>query len=68
MTKSELETVIKATCPHCAAGVKVRQRADTGEHVHDFAPTGGAFGKVGHTLCLASHLRNSQIAKEATSG
>lgn len=60
LTDEEVEHLIKVTCPHCLAGVKVRRRDDTGEHVHDFAQAlGGASGtRNSHTLCLASGLRN----------
>jgi hypothetical protein len=56
-SKAEQEQIIRAVCPHCAAGIKVRQRSDTREWVHD-----SAVGKTGfaHTICLATHFRNSQ--------
>lgn len=71
MTRSELDQIVKATCPHCQAGVAARQRSGTQEWVHDFvAPTGGtsASTRQGHSICMASHLRNSDIAKGLTDG
>lgn len=54
MTPTEFEQTIKDICPHCKAGVAVRQREDTLEFVHDlFRGTA-----VSHGICLATHFRN----------
>lgn len=70
MTQQEFDEIVKATCPHCQKGYIPRRRADTGEYVHDFVqPTGAPTAPVarqGHSLCLATHLRNSDLAKEVT--
>lgn len=61
LTDEEVEHLIKVTCPHCLAGIKVRHRADSGEWVHDFAQSLGgerASTRNSHTLCLASGIRN----------
>lgn len=67
MTRTEFDEIVKQTCPHCAAGVVVRQRTDTKEWIHDFATIVGPLSKRhGHTLCLASYLRNSWTAENLT--
>jgi hypothetical protein len=53
MTKDEFESTIRDICPHCKAGIKVRQRDDTKEFVHDiFRGTA-----ISHGICLATHFR-----------
>lgn len=67
MTQQEFDEIVKATCPHCQKGSVPRQRYDTKEWTHDFvSPSGGTFARQGHTLCLATHLRNSDFAKGLT--
>ncbi len=71
MTRQEFDQIVKATCPRCASGNVARQRTDTKEWVHDSVqPTGGTFAgaRQGHTLCMATNLRNSDLAKEVTGG
>jgi len=54
MTREEFDKVVYDVCPHCKIGIKVRQREDTSEWVHDiFRGT-----VVSHGICLATHFRN----------
>jgi cytochrome c1 len=71
VTKQEFDQLVRATCPHCASNNAARFRSDSGEWVHDFAsplnPTQPQLGaRVGHTLCLATYLRNSDLARGLT--
>lgn len=53
---SDLETQARKLCPHCFAGIAVRQRIDSREFVHDsFAGPRGV--QKGHTICQANGLR-----------
>lgn len=53
---SQIEELAQTTCPHCAAGIAVRKRADTGEWTHDRVATSqGVVG--GHTICWGNGLR-----------
>ncbi len=55
-TKQEIDELCAATCPHCKAGIAVRQREDTGEFVHDAVFT--SLGVVnGHSICWGSGIR-----------
>lgn len=53
------EATCRAVCPNCAAGKAVRFRPETREWVHDLSAGRGLFS---HTLCMATHLRNSDMA------
>lgn len=53
---SEIEELSAATCPHCAAGIAVRRRADTGEWVHDQVATSQGVVK-GHSICWGNGIR-----------
>ncbi len=53
MTDEERDQVARDNCPYCRAGRPVRQRADTGEFVHDIA-NGVAMKSV---ICLSNGLR-----------
>ena len=54
MTQEEFQSMIEDICPHCRSGIKVRQREDTKEWVHDlFRGTA-----VSHGICLTAHFRN----------
>jgi hypothetical protein len=54
MTREEFDETCRDVCPHCKAGVKLRQRDDTKEFVHDlFRGTA-----LSHGICLATHFRN----------
>lgn len=68
MTRPEFDEIVRATCPHCAKGLVARQRADNREWVHDFSEAlAGSLGKrMGHTICMATHLRNSALAEGLT--
>lgn len=72
MTQKEFDDIVKATCPHCAKGMIARQRHDTKEWVHYFTqPIGEKYAvsaRQGHSLCLATHLRNSELAKGVIGG
>lgn len=60
-----MSDVVKATCPHCKSGDIPKQRPDTREWTH-FNEVSGVLNKpvsIKHTLCLASHLRNSKFGK-----
>jgi hypothetical protein len=61
ITQADLQEIIKHTCPHCNAGIAVRQREDTKEWVHDRSVK--STGQFTHTICLANWLRNSELAK-----
>jgi len=68
---AEFEARCKELCPHCAAGSVVRQRTDTGEHVHDFAsgttdPNIGFKRSFGHGICHAHQFRTDN--KDLASG
>lgn len=66
MTRTEFDEIVENTCPHCAKDIVARQRSN-GEWVHDFATITGPLSKrQGHTLCLASYLRNSKTAENLT--
>lgn len=55
-TEAQIQELVQATCPHCAAGIAARLRADTAEWVHDQVET--SHGAIrGHTICWASGLR-----------
>lgn len=58
LTDADLDEIYRLTCPHCAAGIAVRQRTDTHEFVHDRHSSNGNI-RSGHTFCLASGLRNA---------
>lgn len=62
MTSDAFEQTCRDICPHCNAGVAVRQRPDTSEWVHDsvFGPKGVT---TGHSICLATHWRNKNQDK-----
>lgn len=68
MTAEEFDAIVKATCPHCAGGSVPCQRADTKEWVHNFVQPNALFPTTqqGHTICMASHFRNSDLAKGLT--
>ncbi len=63
MTQQEFADFVRSICPHCAKGAVARQREDSKEWVHDFAPTGANFQRQGHTICMATHFRNSKMAE-----
>lgn len=54
MTAEEFNATCQDVCSNCKAGVKLRQRTDTLEHVHD-SYRGNA---ILHSFCLASNFRN----------
>ncbi len=67
MTRSEFEQLCADVCPHCKAQPKtLRRRLDNGEWVHDFIA--GSRSTFSHTICMATHLRNSEQAKNLTDG
>lgn len=52
------EQKYRDACPLCAKGIKVRQRTDTTEWVHDYVINKLTNGVIqGHTLCQANALR-----------
>lgn len=67
MTRSDFERVVKATCPDCDAGLEALQRSDTGEWFHEWTMRAGV-RTHSHRLCLATNLRNSDIAKHLIDG
>ena len=55
---SSSEERYREICPLCAKGVKVRQRTDSLEWVHDYVINKLTNGVVqGHALCQANDLR-----------
>jgi len=56
MTKAEFDEMARTNCPHCAAGLEVRQRLDTKEFVHDHT----AEGSHRHTICWSNGMRQSE--------
>lgn len=63
MTSDEFAQMCRDICPHCNAGIAVRQRPDTSEFVHDFVsgPVDPKIGRptgMGHSICMATHWRN----------
>ena len=58
-TQTEIDRIISAICPHCAKGNVARFRPETNEFVHDFVQG----SSQSHTLCLATHFRQSQFGQ-----
>lgn len=56
LTKDDVEELAKMTCPHCRAGIVVRQRQDTKEYVHDSVAWEHGV-RDGHSICWANGLR-----------
>ena len=54
MTAEEFDKICFDVCPSCKNGVKLRQRDDTKEWVHDVYRG----NTVSHSFCLASNFRN----------
>ena len=59
MQRDEFEKKCKEICPHCADGIALRFREDTGEHVHDGAiAIPGTLGRRhSHAICAADKFR-----------
>ncbi len=68
MTQAEFDVQVKALCPRCAAGDKVRLREDSREWVHDWSfgvpdPKIGRSPGMGHGICLAHAFRTEWEGK-----
>jgi len=61
----DFDTQCKALCKFCHDDAPLRQRADTGEFVHDMSvEIPGTLGKrMGHVLCQANTFRLEWMGK-----